>query len=218
VLGVDPGLVATGFGVIVSVPAGVAVLETGVVATRPHQPLEARLLSIYEGVLEVLDRHRPALLVVEDLYTEYRFPRTALQMAHARGVVCLAARQRAVAVLALAPAEVKRAVACNGGAGKAQMQHAVQRLLRLPELPASSHVADALAVMKAAGIDHDEAAREIQLAQQSPYLKGSELLRNRFRKRNWLIATYRKINRLHPRSSEIERRHKLSRQDFLRDY
>ena len=75
-----------------------------------------------------------------------------------------------------------------------------------------------LAVMKAAGIDHDEAAIEIQLAQQSPYLKGSELLRNRLRKRNWLIATYRKINRLHPRSSEIERRHKLSRQEFLRDY
>ncbi|MGZ3337377.1 MAG: DUF6065 family protein [Isosphaeraceae bacterium] len=75
-----------------------------------------------------------------------------------------------------------------------------------------------LAAMTAAGIDHDEAAREIQLAQQSPYLKGSELLRNRLRKRNWLIATYRKINRLHPRSSEIERRHKLSRQEFLRDY
>ena len=77
---------------------------------------------------------------------------------------------------------------------------------------------DLLAAMTAAGIDHDEAAREIQLAQQSPYLKGSELLRNRLRKRNWLIATYRKINRLHPRSSEIERRHKLSRQEFLRDY
>ncbi|MGZ3472518.1 MAG: DUF6065 family protein, partial [Isosphaeraceae bacterium] len=75
-----------------------------------------------------------------------------------------------------------------------------------------------LAAMTSAGIDHDEAAREIQLAQQSPYLKGSELLRNRLRKRNWLIATYRKINRLHPRSSEIERRHKLSRQEFLRDY
>ncbi|HWT79776.1 MAG TPA: DUF6065 family protein, partial [Candidatus Methylomirabilis sp.] len=75
-----------------------------------------------------------------------------------------------------------------------------------------------LAVMKAAGIDHDEAAIEIQFAQQSPYLKGSELLRNRLRKRNWLIATYRKLNRLHPRSSEIERRHKLSRQELLSDY
>jgi len=77
---------------------------------------------------------------------------------------------------------------------------------------------DLFAAMTAVGIDHDEAAREIQLAQQSPYLKGSELLRNRLRKRNWLIAAYRKINRLHPRSSEIERRHKLSRQEFLRDY
>ena len=77
---------------------------------------------------------------------------------------------------------------------------------------------DVLAAMTAAGIDHDEAVREIQLAQQSPYLKGSDLLRNRLRKRNWLIATYRKLNRLHPGSSEIERRHKLSRQELLSDY
>ncbi len=74
------------------------------------------------------------------------------------------------------------------------------------------------AVMTACGIDREEAVREIQLAQQSPYLKGSELLRNRLKKRNWLIATYRKNSRLHPMSGEIERRHKLSRQDFLRDY
>lgn len=77
---------------------------------------------------------------------------------------------------------------------------------------------DLLAAMTGAGIDQDEAAREIQLAQQSPYLRGSELLRNRLKKRDWLIATYRKSNRLHPNSSAIERRHKLSRDEFLRDY
>jgi hypothetical protein len=77
---------------------------------------------------------------------------------------------------------------------------------------------DILAAMTAGGIDNDEAAREIQLAQQSPYLKGSELLRNRLRKRNWLIATYRKVNRLHPASRGIERRRKPSRQEFLNDY
>ncbi len=77
---------------------------------------------------------------------------------------------------------------------------------------------DVLAAMTAAGIDHEEAAREIELALQSPYLRGSELLRNRLKKREWLIATYRKINRLHPSSSQVERRHKLSRDEFLRDY
>ena len=75
-----------------------------------------------------------------------------------------------------------------------------------------------LAPMTTAGINHDEAVLEIQLALQSPYLQGSELLRNRLRKRTWLIATYRKINRLHPMAAEIERRHKLPREEFLRDY
>ena len=137
---------ATGYGVIAAGPTSVTVLDTGVIATRADEPLAARLHEIYEGVLGVLDAQAPELVVLEDLYAEYRFPRTALQMAHARGVVCLAAYQRSVTVLALAPAEVKRAVAANGAASKEQVQHCVQRLLGLPDLPRPSHVADALAL------------------------------------------------------------------------
>lgn len=84
--------------------------------------------------------------MLEDLYTEYKFPRTALLMAHARGVICLAARQRDVTVVALAPAEVKRAIAASGAASKAQIQIGVQRRLGLAALPRPSHVADALAL------------------------------------------------------------------------
>jgi len=138
--------VATGYGVIEPGPGGVAVLARGVVSTTPDRSLDERLHAIYDGVDELLERHAPALLALEDLYAEYRFPRTALQMAHARGVICLAARQRGVTVLSLAPAEVKRALAANGAASKAQVQHSVQRLLRLPDLPRPSHVADALAL------------------------------------------------------------------------
>jgi len=127
-------------------PAGTVVVATGVIATTSDLPLEARVQLIYDGVDLVLRTHAPALLVLEDLYTEYRFPRTALLMAHARGVICLAARQRAVALLALAPAEVKRAIAANGAASKAQIQTSVQRRLGLAEAPRSSHVADALAL------------------------------------------------------------------------
>jgi crossover junction endodeoxyribonuclease RuvC len=101
---------------------------------------------IYEGVDRVLQTHTPELVVLEDLYTEYKFPRTALLMAHARGVICLAARQRSVSLLALAPAEVKRAIAANGAASKAQIQTGVQRLLGLSVAPRPSHVADALAL------------------------------------------------------------------------
>src|SRR5260370_23850499 len=94
----------------------------------------------------LLAGHAPGGLVLEDLYAEYKFPRTALLMAHARGVICLAARQRDVALLALAPAEVKRAVVANSAASKGQIQRGVQRLLRLRDLPPPSHLADALAL------------------------------------------------------------------------
>jgi len=146
VLGIDPGLVATGYAVIEVTPAGFAALDTGVVETRSGLLLAERLRQIYEGIETLIDKHAPAALVLEDLYAEYRFPRTALLMAHARGVVCLAAGQRDVAVLTLAPAEIKRAVTGYGAAAKEQIQRAVQRLLSLEALPSSSHVADALAL------------------------------------------------------------------------
>jgi crossover junction endodeoxyribonuclease RuvC len=143
-MGVDPGLVATGFGVLEREASGLVVVEVGVIATPSGQALEARLDAIHRAVHRVIEAQRPGLLIVEDLYTEYKFPRTAVLMGHARGVIYLAARQLGVPVLALTPAEVKRAVTGNGGAGKAQMQRAVQTLLGLAALPQPSHVADAL--------------------------------------------------------------------------
>jgi crossover junction endodeoxyribonuclease RuvC len=143
-MGVDPGLISTGFGVLEGVPGGVAVIDAGVIGTRTGEPLEARLNALYRAVQRILATHGPDLLVVEDLYAEYRFPRTALLMAHARGVVYLAARQLDIPVLAVAPAEVKRAITGNGGAGKAQVQRGVQTVLGLRDLPRPSHLADAL--------------------------------------------------------------------------
>jgi len=75
-----------------------------------------------------------------------------------------------------------------------------------------------LEAMEASGFASDESVQEINLAIQSPYLKGSELLCNRLKKRDWLLAVYRKSNRLHPSSAEIEHRHRLSRDEFLREY
>ena len=149
VLGVDPGLVGTGWGLVEPAAGGgrvAAVLASGVVATSADTPLPARIREIYDGVIDVLAKHEPVLLVLEDLYTEYKFPRTALLMAHARGAIILAAAQRDVEVLALAPAEIKRAIAAHGAASKAQIQLGVQRMLRLPAPPRPSHIADALAL------------------------------------------------------------------------
>jgi crossover junction endodeoxyribonuclease RuvC len=138
--------VGTGWALLEPAPGGAAVVDTGVITTAADWPLDVRVTAIYDGVVEVLDKHGPTLLVLEDLYAEYKFPRTALLMAHARGVICLAARQRAVEVLALAPAEVKRAITANGAASKSQIQTGVQRLLGLPAAPRPSHVADAIAL------------------------------------------------------------------------
>jgi crossover junction endodeoxyribonuclease RuvC len=146
VLGIDPGLVGTGWALVEPAGGAVGVVATGVIATTADMPLPVRVAEIYDGVVDILAKHDPALLVLEDLYTEYKFPRTALLMAHARGVICLAARQRDVAVLALAPAEVKRAIAAHGAASKAQIQVGVQRMLRLTAPPRPTHVADALAL------------------------------------------------------------------------
>jgi crossover junction endodeoxyribonuclease RuvC len=146
VLGIDPGLVDTGYGVLARGAQGIEVVATGIIAAATDIPLEARLARVYEGMVEVLDGFTPDVLVLEDLYAEYKFPRTAILMAHARGVICLAARQRNVAVVTLPPATVKRAIAASGAASKEQIQVAVQHLLRLDRPPRPSHVADALAL------------------------------------------------------------------------
>ena len=145
-MGVDPGLTDTGFGVLETGARGFTVADAGVVSTVRTDPLEARLNALHRAVSRVIEIRRPALLVVEDLYAEYRFPRTAILMGHARGVIYLAARQSGIPVLALSPSEVKRAVTGNGAAPKGQVQRGVQTLLGLAELPRPSHVADALAL------------------------------------------------------------------------
>lgn len=143
-MGVDPGLVETGYGVLEAGSAGLVILDAGLIAVPKAQPLEARLQALHEAILQLLDRFTPQLLAVEDLYSQSRFPRTAILMGHARGVIYLAGRQREVAILPLAPAEVKRMVAANGSASKAQVQRGVQRLLGLAHRPRPSHAADAL--------------------------------------------------------------------------
>jgi crossover junction endodeoxyribonuclease RuvC len=143
-MGVDPGLSATGWGVLECGAGVVGVRAAGVVHAAAGLPLDARLLAIHAALHEVIGDHAPALVAVEDLYAEYRFPRQAILMGHARGVIYLAARQLGVPVVALTPAEVKRAVTGNGAAGKGQVQRAVQTLLGLQYLPRPSHVADAL--------------------------------------------------------------------------
>ena len=146
VLGIDPGLVETGFGLLERRAPAPRVIEAGVILTPRIDPLEARLERLHSEVSKLFDRLAPAIVVIEDLYSEYKFPKAAILMGHARGVICLAARQAGVTLVPMAPAEVKRAVTTNGAASKGQVQRGVQMLLGLSETPRPSHVADALAL------------------------------------------------------------------------
>ena len=137
---------ATGYGLIEPGPGGLGVVVTGVITTEAAQPLDARIAVIHAAMDRLLAEHGPAALILEDLYTEYRFPRTALQMAHARGVICLAARQRGIEVRTLAPAEVKRAVVGYGRAEKQQVQQMVTLILGLASPPTPFDASDALAI------------------------------------------------------------------------
>ena len=146
VLGVDPGLAATGYAVLEAAHGRLLVREWGCARSGSRDALEARLCAIYEEVARVVCRWRPELAVLEGLYAEYRFPRTVILMGHVRGVVCLAAGQAGARVMEVSPAEVKSALTGSGRASKEQIRRAVTRMLALPSPPESEHVCDALAL------------------------------------------------------------------------
>lgn len=162
ILGVDPGLRATGFAVLQGSPQGVRLLDSGVIRTDEAAPLPRRLRHIHEELRQVIAQHRPAGVAVEDLYAAQRFPRTGIVMGHVRGVICLAAALQDVEVEALPPAAVKQAVVGHGGASKAQIQHAVLRLLRVGlDAHASDAAAMALTALSRRGVPLVAGAQEV---------------------------------------------------------
>jgi crossover junction endodeoxyribonuclease RuvC len=149
ILGLDPGLQVTGYGVIDAKDTGPVVVEAGVIRSvegRATTDLAPRLVTLYAGLVEVLDQHKPGVMVVEQLYAHYEHPRTAILMAHARGSFLLAAAQRNVDVVDYAATSVKKTITGHGRASKEQMQHAIQRELGLTTLPEPHDVSDALAL------------------------------------------------------------------------
>jgi crossover junction endodeoxyribonuclease RuvC len=145
VLGIDPGTADTGYGVVQSVGSRLHALDQGVIQTRPGVPLERRLADIHARVVELLDEHSPDALAIEELYFGANV-RTAFAVGQARGVVLLAAGQRAIPACSYTPQQVKGAVCGHGRADKHQVGRMVTRLLSLPDPPAADHAADALAV------------------------------------------------------------------------
>ena len=145
VLGIDPGTANTGYGVVTGDGLhAVSLVECGVIRTRARDPLAARLREIYDGVTELIARHRPSALSVEDVFYAKNV-RTTVVLGHARGVVLLAGEQAAVDIYEIPPAEIKKAVVGSGAATKEQVQSMLTRLLRLKSIPQPTDAADGIA-------------------------------------------------------------------------
>jgi len=122
----------------------VSLVECGVIRTHAREPLASRLVEIYDGVAELLQRHRPDVLSVEDVFYAKNV-RTTVVLGHARGVVLLAGQQAGVEIVELPPADIKKAVVGTGSATKEQVQFMLTRLLRLKSVPQPSDAADGVA-------------------------------------------------------------------------
>jgi crossover junction endodeoxyribonuclease RuvC len=146
ILGIDPGTAVTGYGVVARTDDGaVRLSECGVIRTSPRAALSERLRDIYEGVTELMDRHRPDCVAVEGVFFGKNV-RSAVVLGHARGAILVAAALSRRAVAEYPPAEVKSAIVGNGRATKDQVQFMVQKLLRLSEPPRPDDAADGVAV------------------------------------------------------------------------
>jgi crossover junction endodeoxyribonuclease RuvC len=148
ILGIDPGLQVTGYGVVEFGPGRPLVREAGIIKSaegRAAADMACRLVSLYNGIVEVIDQFRPEVLSVEQLFAHYEHPRTAILMGHARGVILLAAGQRGLPVISYNATRIKKAITGSGRAPKQQVQHTVARELGLPQVPEPPDVADALA-------------------------------------------------------------------------
>lgn len=144
-LGIDPGTAVTGYGVVRSAtPGALTLVECGVIRTRPRDDLPARLIEIFDGVRELIERHMPTIVAVEDVFYQ-RNVRTTLTLGHARGVILLAAQQAALPIHEFAPADIKKAIVGTGAATKEQVQFMLAQLLRLRSAPEPSDAADGVA-------------------------------------------------------------------------
>jgi crossover junction endodeoxyribonuclease RuvC len=145
VLGIDPGTASTGYGVVKGDGlSSVSLVECGVIRTRPREPLALRLRDIYDGVVELIVRHGPTAICVEDVFYAKNV-RTTVVLGHARGVVLLAAQQASLDIHELPPAEIKKAVVGTGRATKEQVQFMLARILRLKSVPQPTDAADGVA-------------------------------------------------------------------------
>jgi crossover junction endodeoxyribonuclease RuvC len=151
ILGIDPGLKITGYGVIDCQSARPALVAGGVIRLNPRSTLSKRLTELERELGQLFDEYKPDVCAVEQLYAHYKHPRTAILMGHARGIILLVAQRRGVRIEQFSANRIKQLLTGHGHAGKTQMQRAIMAEWNLDKIPDPPDVADALAVALCCG-------------------------------------------------------------------
>jgi crossover junction endodeoxyribonuclease RuvC len=144
IIGIDPGTGILGFGVIDTKANKATMVDAGVIRTKVHQPLDERLVEIYNSLCEIIAENKPKIMVIEKLFFAQNVT-TAISVSHARGVAMLAGKLAGLEIVEYTPLQIKHAITGYGRADKKQMQEMVRVLLGLEEVPKPDDCADALA-------------------------------------------------------------------------
>jgi len=144
ILGVDPGLRVCGYALFEVNSQEEKLLEAGVIRSGEKDELPERLNKISQDFTELLEQLRPDTVAIEQLYSHYKHPRTAILMGHARGVILQKCAEKGIGVKNFSATRIKKSITGNGRASKEQMQRAIQTMLRLSKIPEPNDVADAI--------------------------------------------------------------------------
>ena len=147
ILGIDPGLGTTGYGIIEAEGGAFKLLEAGIIKSSSRQILPEKLSRLYKAISGIIREYKPTDLILEELYSHYKHQMTAVVMAHARGVIALTAGEfPRLRLINYSAKRVKKAVTGNGNASKMQVAQTVQSILNLKKLPSPADLSDALAL------------------------------------------------------------------------
>lgn len=145
ILGIDPGTVVMGYGVIDAVDDEITLIDYGALTTVKHENIGERLNHLYQGVLEVIRRHRPGAVAVEQPFIAKNV-RSAMAIGRAQAIALLAASGQGIPTFEYTPTQIKQRVANYGASSKEQIQEMVRLQLGLAEVPQPNDAADAIAV------------------------------------------------------------------------
>lgn len=145
IIGIDPGLFITGYGVIdAQKRVRPRLVDAGIIKTSPKKDISQRLLVINQEFNNVIKKFRPNCCVLEELYSHYKHPTTSILMGHARGIICLGCSLNDISLISVSAKRVKKAITGNGNASKDQVARVVCSMLNLVSVPKYNDVTDAL--------------------------------------------------------------------------